>query len=48
MEPDIDPLAFGPVIDPDMEPLELDCASAGAAANRTRAAMAANFLIVFS
>src|SRR4051812_44254418 len=48
IEPDIEPLAFGPDIEPDMEPLELDCASAGAAANRTRAATAANFLIVFS
>jgi hypothetical protein len=48
IEPVIEPLAFGPDIDPDMEPLELDCAKAGVAANRARTAMVANFIIVFS
>jgi hypothetical protein len=41
IEPVIDPLAFGPDIDPDMEPLELDCANTGVAANRARTAMVA-------
>jgi hypothetical protein len=42
IEPVIEPLAFGPDIEPDMEPLELDCANTGVAANRARTAMVAN------
>jgi len=45
IEPDIEPLAFEPVMDPDMEPLELDCANAGAVAKRARMAMVVNFFM---
>ena len=54
MEPDIEPLALWSfdmapldIAPPELAP-ELDCASAGPAANRTRAAMVANFVMVFS